>query len=279
MQQQTQTLLDHIKTAIASDQLALPSLPDIALQLTKECKSDQASANSLANIISTDPGITAQLIHICNSPIYRTRTVIEDLHMAIARLGLRKVKDLVVSIAMKQLYQASTDVLQERFRELWLASTKTAALCRLLADDYDFINTEQAMLTGLLHNIGALPLLVMINDEPDLIDDAPAVDSLMRSLQGEIGCRIFKAWHFPEHMMQAAAHCYDFDRQHPEPVDYVDIVQVALVEGSIFTGLDCPTDWNSIPAFKQLNINTESNILDIEGNKLIFDETEAYFNL
>lgn len=279
MEQQAQELLHHIKTAIANDQLSLPSLPDIALQLTKECESNKASADSIADIISTDPGITAQLIHICNSPIYRTRTVTEDLHMAIARLGLRKVKDLVISIAMKQLYQASTDVLQERFRELWLASTKTAAFCRLLANDNDHINSEQAMLAGLLHNIGALPILAMIDDQLNFIDNARAIESLLKSLQAEISSRIFTAWRFPEHMIMVATHCYDFDRQHQGPVDYVDIVQVALVEGSIFTGLDCPSDWNSIPAFRKLNINTVNNVLDIEGNKLIFDETETIFNL
>jgi hypothetical protein len=71
--------------------------------------------------------------------------------------------------------------------------------------------------------------------------------------------------------------CYDFNRRHQGPADYVDIVRAALPEGSIYSGLECPEDWSSIPAFDKLAIDTEAHVLEIEENKLMYEETQLLF--
>jgi HD-like signal output (HDOD) protein len=195
--------------------------------------------------------------------------------MAITRLGLHQVKSLVISLAMKQLYQASTDVLRERFRELWLSSVKTATLCRMLSRPIKHLDKEQAMLAGLTHSIGALPVLLMAEADEELMNNTKALMEVTRQAQGKIGECIFRQWNFPEHMIQIANGCYDFKRRHEGDADYLDVLQVALVEGSIYTGLECPDDWSEIPAFEKLGINTEVNFLEIEDNKLTFEETES----
>jgi HD-like signal output (HDOD) protein len=197
--------------------------------------------------------------------------------MAISKLGLKLVRDLVISLSMKQLYKASNDVLAERFNELWITSTKTAAIAHLLASKHDHLDAEKAMLAGLIHNIGALPIILMAEDDDDLFDQPEALWRVVQKMQGEVGAYIFQKWHFPDYMIDVANQCYHFRRTHSGPADYIDVIQVALIEGSIYTGLDCPEAWSTVAAFEKLDINTESHVLDIEENKLIFDETTILF--
>lgn len=268
----------QVESAVASEQLYLPSFPDIALQVRQACEQEDTSAQQLAEILGQDAALTVRLMQVANSALYRSRSPADNLQTAITRLGLRLVRQLVMTLAMKQVYQTSNSVLDEGFRELWLASTKTASLCRMLASDQPHLDNENALLAGLIHNIGALPVLVMAENDPELLNDARALNEIIRALQGKVGAYIFQNWHFPDYMQDIALLCYDFDRAHSGDADYLDVVQVALVEASIYTGLEVPDDWDQVPAFSKLSVDTRNNILNIEENRVIFEETQLLFN-
>lgn len=277
MQEKIDLFLDEVKEAVATEKLLLPSLPDVALKIKAECEKEETSAKKIAEVISQDPAMSVRLLQVANSSLYRTRHSTENIQMAITKLGLKLVRDLIMGLSMKQVYHASSDIIAERFRELWLASTKTAAIARLLAMNIDHLDAEQAMLAGLIHNIGALPIILMAEDDDDLFDNPDALYKVIQKMQGEVGAYIFRSWHFPEFMVDVASSCYHFRRTHSGPADYVDLIQVALIQGSIYTGLDCPEDWTTVAAFEQLGIDTDSHMLDIEENKLIFEETTSLF--
>jgi len=277
IQEKAEHFLTEVKEAVSTEKLLLPSLPDVALKIKAECEKEDSSAQTIANVISQDPAMSVRLLQVANSTIYRTHISTDNIHMAISKLGLKLVRDLIISLSMKQLYRASSDVIAERFRELWITSTKTAALAHLLASKHPHLDTEKAMLAGLIHNIGALPIILMAEDDDDLFDKPEALCKVVQKMQGEVGAYIFQKWHFPEYMVDVSSNCYQFRRTHDDIADYTDIIQVALIQGSIYTGLDCPEDWSTVPAFSKLGIDTESHVLDIEENKLIFDETTTLF--
>jgi HD-like signal output (HDOD) protein len=277
MQDKTSDFLQRIKYAVASEQLLLPSLPDVALRIRTECENDDVSAQKIADIISQDPALAVRLLQVANSSLYRTRQPAENLYTAISRLGLRMVKDIILTLSLKQLYQAQNKILQDQLRQLWQTSVNTASLSRMLASQVPGLQAEQAMLAGLTHNIGALPILLMAEDDEDLLANAQNLHTVIHNVQGELGAYIFKAWHFPEYLIDVVRNCYQFNRSHEGAADYLDVVQVALIEGSIYSKFDCPTNWASIPAFNKLGIDTETHMLDVEANKIMFDETEALF--
>ncbi|VAW67980.1 hypothetical protein MNBD_GAMMA09-2354 [hydrothermal vent metagenome] len=277
MQEKSKLFLTELKDAVATEKLLLPSLPDIALKIKAECEKEDSSADKIAEVISQDPAMTVRLLQVANSSLYRGLHTTDSIHMAITRLGLKLVRGLIMSLSMKQLYHASSNVVAERFRELWLASIKTAAISRLLASNIEHLDTEQAMLAGLIHNIGALPIILMAEDDDELFDNPGALYQIIQTMQSDVGAYIFQNWHFPQYMIDIANKCYHFQREHSGPADYVDVIQVALIEGSIYTGLECPDDWSEVGAFKHLHIDTISSVLDIEENKLIFEETTALF--
>jgi len=277
IQEKIDAFLDEVKEAVATEKLLLPSLPDVALKIKEECEKEDTSAEKIAEAIYQDPAMSVRLLQVANSSLYRTRHSAENIQAAITKLGLRLVRDLIMSLSMKQLYHASSNIIAERFRELWLASTKTAAISRMLTMNIKHLDPEQAMLAGLIHNIGALPIILMAEDDDDLFDNPEALYNIVFKMQGEVGAYIFRKWHFPDYMADVASECYHFRRHHDGPADYIDVVQVALIQGSIYTGLECPEDWSTVSAFDRLDIETDIHMLDIEENRLIFDETDSLF--
>ena len=277
MQDKTSDFLKRVEYAIASEQLLLPSLPDVVLRIRTECNREEASLQNIANIISQDPALSVRLIQVANSSLYRTRQAADNLHTSITRLGLRTVKDLVLTLSLKQIYRSSHKALQDQFRKLWQTSVRTASLSRLLASQTSHLQAEHALLAGLTHNIGALPILLMAGDDEELLANTAGLNSVIHSLQGPLGAYIFKAWHFPEYLIEVVRGCYQFDRLHEGEADYLDIVQVALIEGRLPNKLDIPEHWANVPAFSKLGINTQTRLLDVEANKILFEETDALF--
>ena len=269
------TFFEVLKQAIESDQLELPTLPEVAIKIREAVESENTSAQQISETLTQDASLSARLIQVANSPLYRSRTPIEDLQMAITRLGIRMVKDLVISLAMKQIYQATSDVLDEHFRNIWSTSVEVAAISRMLATTIQGINPEQALLAGLIHNIGALPVLLMAEDDDDLFQDADALGEIIQETQGMVGELILKTWNFPANMIDVVKECNNFEYDHVEAgPSLVDIVQVALLQGGHVPESHAPANWSDVPAFTKLGLDTEVNIVEMDENQQIIENTK-----
>ncbi len=271
MTEKAEQFFNELKSAVESDQLVLPTLPEVAFKIREAVESENTSAQQVAEIMTQDASLSARLIQVSNSPLYRSRTPIEDLQMAVTRLGIRMVRDLVVSLAMKQIYQATSDVLDEHFRRSWNASVEVAAISRMLATTVPGINPEQALLAGLIHNIGALPILVMAEDDNDLFNDSDALSQVIKELQGRVGVLILETWNFGEAMTEVVKEAYNFSYDHEGGTNLVDLVQVALLQGG---HVDEDIDWSTVPAFAKMGMDTEVNVVEIEENQEIIENTK-----
>jgi len=271
MTEKAEQFFNELKSAVESDQLILPTLPEVALKIREAVESENTSAQQVAETLTQDASLSARLIQVSNSPLYRSRTPIEDLQMAVTRLGIRMVRDLVISLAMKQIYQATSDVLDEHFRRIWNTSVEVAAICRMFATTVPGINPEQALLAGLIHNIGALPILVMAEDDNDLFNDSEALQQVITELQGRVGILILETWNFGDAMIDVVKNAHNFSYDHEGGADLVDFVQIALLQGG---HVDNDIDWSSVPAFSKLGMDTEVNVVEIEENKEIIESTK-----
>lgn len=258
--------LEELKTAVETDALILPTLPEIALKIRDVVDSEDSTAQQIAETLTQDASLSARLIQFANSPLYRSRQPIDDLQMAVTSLGTRVVRDVVISLAMKQLYQATTDVLDEQFRNIWKTAVDVAAICRIMATVAPGVNSEQALLTGLIHNIGALPILIM-TAENESYQDADELRKLIYELQGRVGEIILKNWNFPDHMIEVVRECHNFKYEQADDMAPVYLVQVALLQGGYIPDEYAPEDWSTVPAFLRLGMNTEVDEVYIETHR------------
>jgi HD-like signal output (HDOD) protein len=161
---------------------------------------------------------------------------------------------------MKQIFQATSDTLDSRLRTIWEDSVQVAAISRALAQTVG-LNREQAMLAGLIHNIGSLPILTMADNFPELMADPKKLDSFLQHLNPEIGKLILETWGFSEALVKVPEH-YDNSKYDGGPAaDYVDVVQVARLQ----TMDDMNPKWLLAPAFGKLGLEPEAEVIEIEG--------------
>ncbi|MCB1802936.1 MAG: HDOD domain-containing protein, partial [Gammaproteobacteria bacterium] len=215
-------------------------------------------------MVGNDAALSARLLQVANSPLYRGRVEIDSIQQAVTRLGLKMVRSLVVSLAMKQIFQASSDALDRQFRKVWDESLQVAAISRVLAGNVSELENEQALLGGLIHNIGALPILTKIDERYGFSADADMIDELIRELAPDIGERILRHWNFAESLANIPTACQDpgYD---PGPFPtYADIVLVARLQ-NLAASQGIQDDWSAIPAFAKVGVESEVIIVDVEG--------------
>lgn len=250
-----------ITDAIETDELVLPTMPEMALKVREVAENPNASVKQLADVIGSDAGLTARIIKVANSALYRGAVEIQDLNMALMRLGMSTTCTLATGLAMEQMFQATTDMVDKRLRQTWQISSEIAGLCTLLCKRYTRLRPDQATLAGLVHKIGVLPILSYAEDHPALLKDSITLDSIIKATHPSIGVKILTAWDFPKDIQNIPIAHLHFARKVPQ-ADYADLVTVALLEAQKdqFSSLD----YSAIPAFARLGIDP-NNILGNEG--------------
>lgn len=259
--------------AIDNNTIVLPTLPEVALKVRDAAEQENTTAKQLAEIISTDAAITARLLQVANSPLYRPRTPIENVQMAVARLGNKLVKSLVTSLAMRQIYQATTEYAEKKLRKVWEDSVQVAAVSKVLASSLPQLENEQALLAGLIHNIGTLPILTLAESKTGLTSDEAFMEEIISALYPEIGSIILSHWQFPENLSQVPANHTDIFRSHAGEVDYTDIVLVSRVQLGLTHVPD--EDWDKISAFTRVGLDADVHIVEIEDTAEEIENVKA----
>ena len=110
---------NELLEAIENDKLVLPTLPEVALQVREAAENPNISIPALSKVIGNDAALTARLIKVVNSPLLRTNKEITDLNMAISRLGINYTANLATGLAVEQMFQATSDVIDNKMRAVW----------------------------------------------------------------------------------------------------------------------------------------------------------------
>mgnify|MGYP002656266340 CR=1 FL=1 len=262
------TLADAIQKelidAIENDRITLPTLPEVALKVREAAEDPDIGIPQLARVIGNDAALSARIIKIVNSPLLRTSKEITDLQTAIGRLGINYTCNLATGLAMEQMFQATSDVVDRRLREVWTRSTEVAGICHALCRYYTRLPADQAMLAGLVHQIGALPILTFAEERGGLLDDAISLDRLIDKLHPMLGEKILTTWDFPKPIAIVPMQYLNYSRQSPA-VDYVDIVQVATLQSPVGNAPAVQEeDWNRVAAFARLGLDPSTNMKEDE---------------
>ena len=263
-----------LKQAVDEDKLVLPSLPEVALKIRDVVEDENTTTEQVADILGQDAALSVKLLKVVNSPLYRGKMPIDDLHMAVTRMGGRLVRDLVINLAMKQMFQPTSGVMDMQFRNAWNASVNVAAICQMMSRAVEGIRKEQALLAGLIHNIGSLPILLLAENDDDLFHDSVALNSIIWDLQGCVGAMILKSWNFSDDLVEVITECHNFNYDHEGGANLVDLVQFTLLQGGSVSDERAPDDWSLIPAFSKLGVDVEVNVLETKNNQEMIDDAK-----
>jgi len=188
-------------TAILSQDL--PTLPTYVLDLNALLSSPTVDLKKVGKVIRTDPSLSAQVLRLCNSALFGLRRRVLSIEQAAILLGTERLRTLVLTCSLMQF--AGKRVPSAQLMTFWQHSFLTALLSERIARQVDYFEKEQAYLCGLLHDIGQLPLSILVLEEeakkrrlppPDWLDSIP----LERDYFGMDHCKVGRwmavAWNF-----------------------------------------------------------------------------------
>ncbi len=267
---------NEILLAIKNDELILPTLPEVALRVRDVAMDPEATMEQLAGVIGNDPSLSARVIKVANSPLMRGSRKIEGLHMALSRLGMEYTCNIATGLAMEQMFQATSDLVDKRLRQTWNRSAEVAGIAHVLCRHYTRLRPDQATLAGLVHQIGALPILTYAENHNALLKDSFTLDTVLEKLGPAIGNKILTTWEFPEEIRRVPADHLNFTRE-LDTADYSDIVTVAVLQ--TYAGTDhqlSKIDYSQVTAFQRLGLEP-----DIENAEMqdLSEEMEMAANL
>ena len=130
----------------------IPPMPNVMVKALSVIKNPTTGIAELARIMQVDQSIATKTLNLVNSAFYGFRQQITSIQKALVILGMMKAKNIIMSLALKQMMTAQGS------RELWEHSIKCAVAAEILAKEYKVINPDDAFVIGFLHDIGKMLL-------------------------------------------------------------------------------------------------------------------------
>ena len=178
----------------------LPVLPEILVKLNELFERNDVTIDELARLVELDAAIASQLIKVANSPFARGSSDCISVDKAITRLGLDETKSYVMALSSKGILVSDNKILNEELDELWWHSLATAYCAKLLAKKLDAAKSDKLFFLGLMHDIGKLLLVSIVDDlsKSSSVFTAPAVKEVMERLHSEFGSKLLKSWEYDD---------------------------------------------------------------------------------
>jgi HD-like signal output (HDOD) protein len=254
---EVEDIAQNFEKDLKSNNLILPSFPDVALRIKHLLDDPNVTVKDVADVLNNDPAMTAKLLKTCNSPLYRSATEIQSNKDAIVRLGFNTTRQLITIFALKEVFKSKNKFLQHKMGELWAHSSEVASIAYVLASKTPGMDPEQAMLAGLMQDIGAIPVLNYIESYPEFMKLDYKIDAIINTLKSRIGAQILDHWGFSADLIEVAKNSnnWTFDSTHDKPC-YTDITVVAGIH-SYIGKKNHPKypPFDQIPAFKKIGKN------------------------
>lgn len=251
-----QALISKIKSEHEAGRLVLPSLPEIVIRVRQAVNNDDVNLGDIVKLIQLDPSLTARLVQIANSPLYRSRQPVENCLMAVNRLGIKTTRDLVTCLVLNNMFNTKSALLHSKVQTLWQHSCHVAAVASTIAKITPNLHEDTALLAGLLHDIGVLPILHYAAEFPDIIGSEEKLNYVIQELRGPLGRQILEKWNFDAVLSDVSENAENWLRKGEAAADYVDVVIVAQLHS--YFGKERSADLPnlvSIPAFLKLGLS------------------------
>ena len=185
--------------------IQIPRLPEITPKLLHLLRTNDFSWKEVAQIMARDPVLLMQIINLANSPRFNLQASVDKLDDILVQLGLLEVRKVIMKTALKpiMLFEAGF-FLKHSGSKIWEHSVKTASVCELIAQ-LKKQDPFEAYLSGLLHNLGMILVVKVMNSVDDLKDAPRSVffKEQLLSLSKRLSVLVAQSWDINPPVIQA----------------------------------------------------------------------------
>jgi|LauGreDrversion4_2_1035121.scaffolds.fasta_scaffold67513_3 HD-like signal output (HDOD) protein len=185
--------------------LEIACFPDVATKLVRSLDSDFVTMPAIARMIESEPGLCVRVIGMANSAAFQGGgRAITDARSAVVRIGLRSLRAVILAFAVASLRdRRELKLVQSRIGEVWQGSVSLATLSHVLAMRVRGVDSEGALLGGLMQGVGRIYLLTEAAFDADFREDVEGLDDIVAQWHvGALG-KILEQWGFGTNIIEA----------------------------------------------------------------------------
>lgn len=208
----------------------LPTIPVVATQVLALLDNPDVSIEEIADLMLSDQVMTARVMKLINSPVYRPAQEVTSLKRALVYLGLRHVRELALTTSVINAFDGDSGALE--LNAFWEHSFGVGMVSKVIAAKAGYQDLEKAYIAGIIHDLGEVFLsnflrepfaevLEYVKKHPVKLVDAEA--ELLGTTHCEIGLCMARKWNFPE------AYCEVISCHHTPGEATVDPMLCAIV--------------------------------------------------
>ena len=213
-------------------ELDIPSLPAIAINL-RQAMEKEVGVDEVVQIVQLDPVISAKLIDVANCPLYITVVPTKSCFDAVKKIGVNATRSLVTSLSIKNIFKSDSVKIKVLLNDLWKNSLQLSSLSYVLAAESKQKKPEEALLAGLVCDIGAIPFFNFIANLPAEYYNEEEIKEALPIVKPVVGASILKNWGFAEEFIQVALFSDDWYQDTEESLSYTDIVVLSRLHSKI----------------------------------------------
>lgn len=142
----------------------LPPMPTLVSRALELLADPDASMRDIEKVIEKDQSLVSKLIRVSNSALYGGMQRVESLQQALTRLGAKTSRSLVVAASMQNYFLNINSSVQALGQDLWLHAAECGLAARKIAALIGYGDPEKAFMSGVVHDIGKLVILLTHSD-------------------------------------------------------------------------------------------------------------------
>lgn len=222
----------------------LPTVPIVAVKVIQLIDNPNTSIDDLQRAIITDQAMTSRILKIANSSFYGVRQNIDTLSEALSILGMKVTRLIVLAAATRGIYKRFGTTEQK----LWEHSLGVSIAAGIIAAMVGNVRREEAVVAGLLHDVGKV---VINNSLPDkfaeIVDKVDKTRLCSIDVEQEIlafnhteaGYLLGQKWGFPDALCEAILRHHSPNAQnfeYPDPY-YITLTGTIALADAICVSL------------------------------------------
>ena len=188
----------------------LPAPPNDAIKIVQACAQANIDSSVLANIVSKDPVLTAELLRVSNSAYFGLVSQVKSVTRAVTVLGNRALRNLVLCISMRDALRAES-IPGFNLDKFWEDALHRAVSARVLAEVAG-LDGDECFTAGLLQDFGLLVMLFVQPEQVKYWDELSVANPEQRleleaeyfhTTHDEVGYMLAKSWGLPQDLAMA----------------------------------------------------------------------------
>lgn len=248
-------ILEKLFSDFDAGTLRLPAMPTVAFKIRERAQDPRGNLQDVAEVAQADGAIAGRLLHVANSVAFANGPRVRTVLAAVQRLGLTTTQYLVLSLALRDVFSFEGPGVKKAAMDGWQFSVAVSAASHALAGAAG-LNRETALMAGLLHQIGRVPVLAMLEREGFRLGE-PTLQLLFSRITKPLSLMVHRYWDLDEPCLDAMRHWDRWERVHDGPGDYGDVIQVAAGHCLSRQASGEGPDLTALPAYTHLGFSPE----------------------